>query len=105
MSNFNSSNSAIKDKNKPPENIQENTKIELYEDQTKTVPEWFKPDKNNFSAVLWAEGRTPKYNYYEDHKKTVPEWFKPDKNNFSAVLWAEGRTPKYNYMKTIKKRS
>ncbi|GGA30561.1 hypothetical protein [Okeania sp. KiyG1] len=69
MSNLNLSNSAIKDKAKPPENIQENTKIELYEDHKKTVPEWFKPDKNNFSAVLWAEGRTPKYNYMKTIKK------------------------------------
>ncbi|NET27821.1 efflux RND transporter periplasmic adaptor subunit [Okeania sp. SIO1I7] len=54
MSNLNSSNSAIKDKTKPPEKIQENTKIELYKDQTKTVPEHFQPDKQNFSGVLWA---------------------------------------------------
>ncbi|NET75247.1 efflux RND transporter periplasmic adaptor subunit [Okeania hirsuta] len=54
MSNFNSSNSAIKDKTKPPENIQENTKIEIYEDQTKTTLEWFQPEKKNFSGVLWA---------------------------------------------------
>ncbi|MDY7003354.1 MAG: hypothetical protein SWX82_05135, partial [Cyanobacteriota bacterium] len=40
---------------KPPENIQENTKIEIYENQIKTTPEWFQPDKKNFPGVIWAE--------------------------------------------------
>ncbi len=54
MPNLNSLNSAIKDNAKPPENIEDNTKIEIHEDQKNTTLKWSKPEKKQFSGVLWA---------------------------------------------------
>ena len=54
MLTHNSSNSAIQEKLGLRENLQENTKTELYQEQTNALPQSYQSDKNFFSVVLWA---------------------------------------------------
>ncbi len=54
MLTHNSSNSAIQEKLGLRENLQENTKTELYQEQTNALPQSYQSDKKNFSVVLWA---------------------------------------------------
>ena len=54
MLNHNLSNSAIQEKLEAIENLQENTKRELYKEQRNTITQSYQCDKKNFSVVFWA---------------------------------------------------
>ena len=54
MLTHNSSNSAVQEKLIPIENLQENTKTELYQEEKNTIPQWYRSDKKNFSVLLLA---------------------------------------------------